>query len=262
MRSVLSKTPQFCGVLYVHPLGRRDAAGRSRHLVGGRQRRRESASLNLACLSRACLLFNCTGGAEGGEPVGRSSGGLSRQANCLSAALTDRGMSENPLFAETIRACQPVDGGRQKGKKPVATGCPRDKPVRQLSRKRQNCAILASNNLQATYTRPAKKRACRSWGQAVLARPFPRRPGSGVLRGTSGFRNQGVAPGRSLRQRLPQKVGRGVMSYSLHWVAPGTSSPFMSVAASWPMSREGEPGSSRCSTRSRRRSWPRATCRS
>jgi len=102
MSLVPSKTPQFCGLLHVHPPGRRDAAGRSGHLLGGRQRRRESASLNLARLSRACLLFDCTAGAVGGEPVGRLSGGSSRQAICLSAALTDRGMSENPLFAETV----------------------------------------------------------------------------------------------------------------------------------------------------------------
>ena len=62
-------------------------------------------------LSRACLLFERTPGAVDGEPVGRLSGGSSRQAICLSAALTDRGMSENPLFAETVRACQPVERG-------------------------------------------------------------------------------------------------------------------------------------------------------
>src|SRR5437868_3938542 len=44
--------------------------------------------------------------------------------------------------------------------------------------------------------------------------------------------------------------------------APGTSPSYMSHAASWPISRNGEPGSSSRSTRSRGRSLPRETCRS
>src|SRR5690349_19468044 len=43
--------------------------------------------------------------------------------------------------------------------------------------------------------------------------------------------------------------------------APGTSPSYISPAASWPISRNGEPGSSSRSTRSRGSSLPRSTCR-
>src|SRR5688572_1700503 len=42
--------------------------------------------------------------------------------------------------------------------------------------------------------------------------------------------------------------------------AEGTSPPYMPQAASWPISRKGEPGSSSVRTRSRTSSLPRATC--
>src|SRR5260221_5739690 len=42
--------------------------------------------------------------------------------------------------------------------------------------------------------------------------------------------------------------------------AEGISPPYMPKAASWPISRNGEPGSSSVRTRSRTSSLPRATC--
>jgi hypothetical protein len=170
------------------PLGRRDAAGRSGRVLGGRGRRRESASLNLARLSRACLLFDCTADAVGGEPVGRSSGGLSRQAICLSAALTDRGMSVGSLVCGACQSLSACREGLLIRQKSLSRQAVQETSLSGSCReKRQNCAIPATYNLQKSTPSQLKKEPVRA-GASRLGAALSAAPRTcGVLRGASAF---------------------------------------------------------------------------
>jgi len=119
--------------------------------------------------------------------------------------------TEESLKIPVCAACQSLSACREGLSK-------RQKACRDRLSKRQACqAVVPKNGRILPFLRlitfrtstpsQLKKRACRGWGKPSWRGPFPRAPDVWGAPGGSAFRGQGVAPGRSLRQRLPQQSG-------------------------------------------------------